>query len=86
MVFPYKDIRTATVNQSKGPFCPVYYFHQCLNTDVWEYQRDGTSAAFLQLPSQGPTISAQRPPSYNEVLGYLLNFKGFPFPELLWSL
>lgn len=79
MAFPYKDIGTAMVNQGKSPFCPVYFFQQYINTEVREDQRDGISASFLQLPSQGPTISAQRPPQLQWSSWYssVLNWKDF---------
>lgn len=50
------------VNQSKNPFCPVYFFQQCLNTEVWQDQKNWKSAAFLQLPPHGTTTSAQKLP------------------------
>lgn len=79
MAFPYKDIGTPMVNQGKSPFCPVYFFQQYINTEVREDQRDGISASFLQLPSQGPTISAQRPPQLQWSSWYssVLNWKDF---------
>lgn len=60
--FPLQGQWDSCAKPEPRPILPSVFFQQCLNTEGWEGQRDGISAAFLQAPSQGPAIPAQRPP------------------------